>query len=182
MRDLSGDDDGGRPEPVGPADDLARAVVARLSASGRTIAVAESLTGGALTDALVGVPGASTCLRGGVVAYATDLKQTLLDVPAALLAREGAVHPEVVRAMAAGVRRRLGADLGVATTGVAGPDAQGGRPVGEVHLAVCDAEGCVVRTLQVGPGAGRAGVRRAAVAAALDLVLRRIGPGDPPHG
>lgn len=152
----------------------AQAVVAALTSRHLTLAVAESLTGGALTDALVGVPGASACLRGGVVAYATDLKHLLLGVPEELLARDGAVHPDVALAMADGVRRRLGADLGVATTGVAGPDPQDGRPVGEVHLAVCDSDGCEVRSLREDPGAGRAAIRRAAVGAALALVLRRV--------
>ncbi len=157
-------------------------VVAALTARGLTLAVAESLTGGALMDALVAVPGASGCLRGGVVAYATDLKHLLLDVPVELLDRTGPVHPEVALAMADGVRRRLGADLGLATTGVAGPDAQDGRPVGEVHVAVCDADGCQVTSLREDPALGRAGVRAAAVRAALVLVLRRLDPAVAPGG
>ena len=152
----------------------AQEVVAALTARHLTLAVAESLTGGALTDALVGVPGASACLRGGVVAYATDLKSLLLDVPEALLREHGAVHADVARAMADGVRKRLGSDLGVATTGVAGPDPQDGRPVGEVHVAVCDVAGCDVVSLREDPALGRSGVRQAAVGAALDLVLRRV--------
>ena len=84
------------------------ALVATLHERRETLAVAESLTGGALAAAVVDVPGASTVLRGGVVAYATDLKHALLGVDEVLLAAEGAVHPEVARQMADGVRERLG--------------------------------------------------------------------------
>jgi nicotinamide-nucleotide amidase len=111
-----------------------------------TIATAESLTGGLLAGALTEVAGSSLTYRGGVVSYATDLKGSLLGVDAALLRRHGAVHPEVAAAMARGVRERLGATYGVATTGVAGPDPQDGKAPGEVHVAVA------------GPGAGRFGV------------------------
>ena len=85
----------------------AERLVALLTGAGRTLAVAESLTGGMVADALVGVPGASSCLRGAVVAYATDLKADLLGVPAEVLERLGPVHPDVARAMARGVRLRL---------------------------------------------------------------------------
>jgi nicotinamide-nucleotide amidase len=102
-------------------------VLALLRERGLTLAVAESLTGGALCDAFVSVPGASAVLRGAVVAYATPVKASVLGVDAALLEREGPVHPDVARAMADGVRRVLAvdgrpADVGVATTGVAGPE------------------------------------------------------------
>src|SRR4051812_47619675 len=97
-------------------------LLADLRSRGWTIAVAESLTGGLLCAALVDVVGASRSLRGGVVAYATELKGALLGVDDAVLAARGAVDPEVARQMAAGVRVRLGADVGLATTGVAGPD------------------------------------------------------------
>ena len=167
---------------VVPVGVLAREVVDRLTRQGRTLAVAESLTGGAVCAALVAVPGASACVRGGVVAYATDLKVTLLDVPAELVAAVGAVHPDVARAMARGARRRLGADLAVATTGVAGPDPQDGDPVGEVHLAVADAHGCEVLALHEGNSSGRTAVREAAVRAALGLVLRRSAGGTGPVG
>lgn len=155
-----------------PVDALARELVARLSAAGTTVAVAESLTGGAVVDTLIGVPGASRCVRGGVVAYATDLKAGLLGVPADLLARYGAVHPDVAAAMATGVRTRLGADVGIATTGVAGPDPQDGHPPGLFHVAVDRGDGAVVRTTAPGAGPGtRAAVRAAAVRAALALAL-----------
>ncbi|WP_396134545.1 CinA family protein [Cellulomonas sp. ATA003] len=108
----------------------AAALVAALAAHGRSVAVAESLTGGMVTAAVVDVPGASRVLRGGVVAYATDLKAQLLGVDRALLARVGAVDPGVAGEMAQGVRARLGADVGLATTGVAGPDPQDGHAPG----------------------------------------------------
>src|ERR687883_1168607 len=126
------------------------ALVATLRARGQTLAVAESLTGGALTAAVVDVPGASTVLRGGVVAYATDLKHALLGVDADLLAAEGPVHPEVARQMADGVRERLGATWGLATTGVAGPDPQDGVPPGTVYVAITGPDDRVERLLLPG--------------------------------
>jgi nicotinamide-nucleotide amidase len=98
--------------------------------------VAESLTGGMLCSALIDVPGASAVVRGGVVSYATDLKHRLLGVDAGLLAANGPVDPDVATQMAHGVRERLGADWGVATTGVAGPDPQDGIAAGTVYIAV----------------------------------------------
>ena len=160
-------------------DPVAAAAVRLLTASGRTVAVAESLTGGAVTAALVDVPGASACLRGGVVAYASDLKSRLLGVPVELLGRLGAVHADIALAMARGVRASLGADLGVATTGVAGPDGQDGRPPGEFHVAVVGPDGEVSRSVAGGgPGGypGRAAVRAAARAAALRLLLAALAP------
>jgi len=135
-----------------------------------TIAVAESLTGGLVCAALTSVPGASSVVRGAVVAYATELKADLLRVDSELLAREGAVHPEVAAQMASGVRLRLGADVGVATTGVAGPEPQDGKPVGEVHIAVATASSTQVRSLSLDPELGRAGIRAETVDAVLALV------------
>jgi nicotinamide-nucleotide amidase len=145
----------------------AETLLAALAARGLTLAVAESLTGGLLADALVRVPGASAVFRGGIVSYATDLKATLLGVDAALLAEQGAVHPEVARQMAEGVRRVCGADVGLATTGVAGPDAQDGHAPGEVFVAVATGAGTVVVPLVL-PG-DRAEIRAATVQAVLDI-------------
>ncbi|MER5648351.1 nicotinamide-nucleotide amidohydrolase family protein [Streptosporangium sp. NPDC002524] len=111
-------------------------VLALLVRRGETVAVAESLTAGLICASLTGPPGASAAFLGGVVSYATELKHRLLDVPAELLAREGAVHPGVAAAMADGVRRLTGSTYGLAATGVAGPDPQDGKSVGTVHLAV----------------------------------------------
>jgi len=117
--------------PVTPQE-----VVAALRAAGVLVATAESLTGGLVCAALVDVPGASTVVRGAVVAYATELKAGVLGVDAARLAATGPVDDQVAEEMARGARRVLGADLAVATTGVAGPDAADGHPAGTVYLGV----------------------------------------------
>lgn len=165
----------------GAPADLAAALVALLTRRGLTVAVAESLTGGGVLDALVAVPGASRCVRGGVVAYATDLKSALLGVDEELLARQGAVHPEVATQMAAGVSRRLVADVGLATTGVAGPDPQDDRPPGTFHVAVRGPGGAlVVHSVDPGPASSvpdRAAVRRAAREAVLRLALDTLADG-----
>ncbi|WP_328319973.1 CinA family protein [Streptomyces sp. NBC_00388] len=116
-------------------------VLELLADRGETLAVAESLTGGLLAAELTSVPGASRVFRGSLTAYATALKQEILGVDGALLAERGAVDPDVARQMAAGVRRVLGADWGMATTGVAGPDMQDGQPVGTVYVAVSGPDG-----------------------------------------
>lgn len=154
------------------AEALAREAVALLTGAGRTVAVAESLTGGLVMSSLVSVPGASAVVRGGVVAYATDLKARLLGVDRGLLDLEGAVHPEVAREMALGVVDLVGADYGVATTGVAGPDPQDGRPVGEAHVAVAASGGRThVASVRLDPALGRDGIRWGAVVAALEALL-----------
>src|SRR5262247_1299018 len=114
---------------MSPAD-----LLAALRARGETLAVAESLTGGLLAATIVDVPGASRVFRGGLVVYATDLKATLAGVPADLLAVRGPVDPDVALALAHGARRQCAADWGLATTGVAGPDAPEGIDVGTVYL------------------------------------------------
>lgn len=151
---------------------LEAAVVAALAATGRTVACAESLTAGLLAGRLAAVPGASAVLRGGVVAYATDLKASLLDVPADVLAAEGAVSEACARAMAVGAARRCGADLGVALTGVAGPDPADGHAPGTVWLALHGPDGTIARRLAL-PG-DRERVRTYAVTAALATLLRSL--------
>jgi nicotinamide-nucleotide amidase len=121
---------------------LAGVVGTLLREHGRTLAVAESCTGGLVAEQLTDVPGASSYFLGGVVAYANAAKCSLLGVPEALLASHGAVSEPVARAMAEGARARFGADLGLATTGISGPE--GGsqeKPVGLVHLALAEAGG-----------------------------------------
>lgn len=118
---------------------LSAEVIALLVAKSHTIAVAESLTGGLLVAELTRTPGASAVVLGGVVAYNTALKHSLLGVDPRLLAEHGAVHPDVAAQMASGVRVRLAiagqpARIGISTTGVAGPDPQDGQPVGTVFL------------------------------------------------
>ena len=136
---------------------------------GATVAVAESLTGGLLGAALTSTPGSSATFRGGLVVYATDLKETLAGVPGPLLDAEGPVSAEVAAALAAGARHRLAATYGVGVTGVAGPDAQDGHPVGTVYLAVAGPDGGEVRALRL--AGDRAAIRAAAVAAGLDVLL-----------
>jgi nicotinamide-nucleotide amidase len=152
---------------------LAADLLASLGARGWSLGVAESLTGGLVCATLVDVPGASAVLRGGVVAYATDLKGTMLEVDRALLAARGAVDPDVARAMALGVRSRLGADVGLATTGVAGPDPQDGHAPGTVHVAVATPDGTHVRSLRL--DGDRARVRSLTVDAVLALGVQVVG-------
>ena len=150
-------------------DPLAARVIAALVASGRTLATAESLTGGLIGAALTSVPGASAAYRGGVISYATDLKATLVGVPDAVLAAHGPVAEATAAAMAEGVRERTGADYGLAATGVAGPDPQDGHEPGEVWLGLAAADG--TRTLRLDAVGDRDQIRRTAVAAALGLLL-----------
>jgi nicotinamide-nucleotide amidase len=178
---------GGRDAPTtafdhGPDEALAHGLVRALVAQGWTVAVAESLTGGMVAAAVVEVPGASRVLRGGVVAYATDLKASLLGVDAVLLAERGAVDPRVAEQMAQGVRRRLGADVGLATTGVAGPAGQDGHPPGEVHVAVATPVGVRVDSLRLDGdrAAVRAGACRAVLECAVNLLVPRTVEGEHP--
>jgi nicotinamide-nucleotide amidase len=150
-----------------------------LEGRGATVAVAESLTGGLLGSTLTDMPGASRTFRGGVLAYATDLKASLLDVPAPLLNAEGAVSAQVAAAMAAGVRDRLGATYGVALTGVAGPDSQDGKAPGTVFVGVAGPDGGHVRELSL--EGDRAAIREGAVRAAVQM-LREVLEAAPPVG
>ncbi|CCK27072.1 competence-damage inducible protein [Streptomyces davaonensis JCM 4913] len=159
-----------------PAADVVRLLTVR----GETLAVAESLTGGLVAAEITGVPGASKAFRGSVTAYATELKAQLLGVDAALLERRGAVDPQVAAQMAAGVRKALGADWGIATTGVAGPDEQDEQPVGTVFVAV---EGpCGPDFGTVGGGkvsllrlnGDRAEIRMESVRSVLALLLQQL--------
>lgn len=162
---------------AGPDPDAAR-VVALLVARGQSLATAESLTGGLLGAAITSVAGASAVYRGGVVAYATDLKTHLAEVPADLLARFGPVSPQVAAALASGVRNVVGADWGLATTGVAGPDPQNGHPPGEVWLGLARPDGTAV-AVSLDLAGDRGAVREATVAAALALLADEVGVPDP---
>jgi nicotinamide-nucleotide amidase len=132
-----------RPLVYGQGDETLELVLGRLLAErGRSLALAESCTGGLLAQRISAVPGASRYFRGGLVAYANEAKRDLLGVPEALLAAHGAVSAEVARAMAEGARTRFAADLAVSTTGISGPD--GGtpeKPVGLVFVGFADARG-----------------------------------------
>jgi nicotinamide-nucleotide amidase len=138
----------------------------------QTLATAESLTGGLVGGRITTVAGASDYYLGGVVSYATEAKAGLLEVDRDLLAEHGPVSEPVAAAMAAGARRAFGADLGLATTGVAGPAEQAGQPVGTLCLGVADGAGSATMALRA-PG-DRAQVRAWATTVALDLLRRRL--------
>ncbi len=155
------------------ATTLESAIIEELARRAHTLGTAESCTGGAIADALVGVAGASRVFRGGVVAYANEVKISLLDVPEATLAAVGAVSEETALAMAQGARRRLGVDLAISTTGVAGPD--GGtpeKPVGLVWFGLATADGAEAVRLTF-PGT-RSDIRTRATTAALSLLWRHM--------
>lgn len=124
-----------------------RPIVALLTSRGDTVSTAESLTGGRLAALLTSVPGASACVTGGVVAYATAVKVAVLGVPADLVAEHGVVSGECAAAMATGVRALLGTTYAMATTGVAGPDPQEGHPAGHVWVAAAGPDGVETRLL-----------------------------------
>jgi nicotinamide-nucleotide amidase len=144
-----------------------------LAERGVTLAVAESCTGGMIGELLTAVPGSSAYFKGGVVAYWNDAKAALLDVPEAVLAEHGAVSEPTARAMAEGVRRRFAADLGVATTGIAGPTGgSADKPVGLVYVALATAEGSQVRELRL--AFDRERNRRLTAQIAIDWVRRHL--------
>ena len=147
-------------------------LVTALSSLGQTVASAESLTGGLVISQLIDPPGASAVVRGGVVAYATDAKASVLGVDAELLAELGAVDADVAQQMAEGVRRVLHADWGVSTTGVAGPDPQDGMPVGRVYVAVAGPDGTQVQQHDL--SGDRREIRDGAVGAALALLMKSL--------
>ncbi|MEV0004545.1 CinA family protein [Micromonospora sp. NPDC050980] len=155
-----------------PAGSPAASVVHRLHDRGETLATVESLTGGLLAAAIVEIAGVSSIYRGGLVVYATELKATLAGVPEDLLAARGPVDPEVAAALAEGGRRRCGAVWGLATTGVAGPEPQDGKPVGLVYVAVAGPAGAEVRRLDL--DGGRDHIRTAAVFEALRMLAERV--------
>ncbi|GAB3173034.1 nicotinamide-nucleotide amidase [Micromonospora palomenae] len=163
-----------------PAGSPAAAVVHSLHERHETLATVESLTGGLLSASIVEIAGVSGVYRGGLVTYATELKSELAGVPAELLAERGPVDPDVARALAEGGRRRCGADWGLATTGVAGPEPQDGKPVGLVYVAAAGPAGTVVRQLDL--DGGRDHIRSAAVIEALRLLVERIQAADDPAG
>jgi len=156
---------------VAPA--LAADLVDRLTFSGRTVAVAESLTGGLLASAFTDVPGASLVLRGGVVSYATDVKAQVLGVDEALLARAGSVDAEVAEQMASGARLLMGATYGLSTTGVAGPEPVDGKPVGLVYVAVVGPGTSRVKALDL--AGDRSSIRAQSVLAVLELLAEELG-------
>lgn len=158
----------------------AAAVVGLATRLGVTVATAESLTGGLVAAALTDVPGSSAVVRGAVVAYASDLKVSHLGVPEDLVAAYGVVSAQCASAMAAGVRAALAATWGIATTGVAGPSPQEGKPVGTVYVAVAGPDDAVVQELTL--AGSRSAIRAATVEAALQLILRVLHREEPAVG
>jgi nicotinamide-nucleotide amidase len=150
----------------------AEEIVAALRARGETVAVAESLTGGLLAATLVDVPGASKVFRGGLVVYATDLKESLAGVPAHLLELRGPVDPDVALALAEGARTRCRADWGLSTTGVAGPESQDGKAVGTVYVGCSGPSVSETRALRL--AGGRDQIRAATVTAVLNLLEEQL--------
>ncbi|TWD83596.1 nicotinamide-nucleotide amidase [Kribbella amoyensis] len=156
----------------GEAGEALHTLIQELKARQQTLATAESLTGGLVGATLTDVSGVSAVYRGGVVVYATDLKATLAGVPDELLAAVGPVHPDTAAALATGVRDRLGATYGLATTGVAGPDPQAGIAAGTVYVAAAGPRGVRVRELAL--SGDRAAIRQGSVDAVLRLAAEVV--------
>lgn len=157
--------------------DAAEALLGALRSRGWTVGVAESLTGGDLASAIVTIPGASAVFRGGVVAYATSIKHSVLSVDAELLETFGPVHPEVAMQMAQGVRAVMAvadrpAEVGISTTGIAGPESPDGQPVGTVHVGVSAGERTISRVFVF--DGDRAQIRKASVLSALNLAFEVV--------
>lgn len=144
----------------------------QLKSAGAFVATAESLTGGRLATRFTDSPGASSYFRGGVVTYASDLKVELLGVPAAVVEQHGVVSAECAREMAARVRKLAGATYGLATTGVAGPDEQEGKPVGTVFVAVAGPQEVVVRRLAL--EGSRSDIQDQTCEAVLELLAEQL--------
>ena len=160
-----------------PLVELAERLQARCVGQGLTLATAESCTGGLIAHVITEVPGSSAYLAGGIVAYSNAVKERELGVPADVLAAHGAVSAQVALAMADGARTRLGTDLGVAVTGVAGPDGgTAAKPVGLVYVAVAGAGEPVVRRFTW--AGDRTGNKRDSARVALEMLLECVGAAD----
>ena len=152
-------------------DFLAREVIVRLTEQGRTVATAESCTGGGIGHVLTAVPGSSAVYVGGVISYTNAVKEQVLGVSGEILEAFGAVSPQTAKAMAEGVRRLLGSDYAVSVTGLAGPDSDGsGKPVGLVYIGFAAPDGTEV--LENVFAGDRSAVREQAIIKALELILK----------
>ena len=141
--------------------------------AGRTLATAESCTGGGIGAALTAISGASAVYKGGIISYCNELKQNLLGVPAELLESSGAVSAPVAEAMAAGVRKVTGAEIGVSVTGLACPGGvEFGNSVGTVYIGYVDGVRCISKVFHF-PG-DREQVRQKSIEAALKLIIEYI--------
>jgi nicotinamide-nucleotide amidase len=167
------------PADDGTGDPAAVAVLAELRRSSQTLATAESLTGGLIGELLTTVPGASASYVGGVISYATRLKETLAGVPAATLEELGPVAARTAQEMAAGVADRCSADWGLAVTGVAGPEPQDGHPVGQVFVGLAYPAGAWSSVRELRLSGSRAEIRAQTAVSALALLteaLRNVQP------
>jgi nicotinamide-nucleotide amidase len=151
---------------------LAEQAVARAIERGLSVATAESLTAGMVAAVLADTPGASAMLQGGVIAYANSVKADLLGVSRDMLDAVGSVDGRVAAAMAAGVRAACGADVGVATTGVAGPEPHDGKAVGTVHIGLATPEGTTSFGYRF--EGSRQEIRALACGAALERLLESV--------
>jgi nicotinamide-nucleotide amidase len=164
---------GGAPGAEAEVDPLVRRLAARLAATGQTLATAESCTGGLLAAAITDLPGSSAFFTGGLVPYTNRLKHELLGVPDDLLAIKGAVSAEAAVAMATGARERLGTDLALSITGIAGPGADGtDKPVGLTFIGLAGPHLVLVK--QFNWTGDRRENRRLSVEAALKLILESL--------
>ncbi len=155
------------------AEDLAVRAVEALRRAGKTVATAESCTGGLIGKRVTDIPGSSTVYPGGLIVYSDAAKQRLLGVPDALLAREGAVSEPVALELATRVRAQMQTDFGIGVTGLAGPDADGsGKPVGLIYVALSDARTVTCTVLHLGND--RAANRMAASDCAFSMLLRAL--------
>jgi len=148
-------------------------LIEAMASSGKSIAVAESLTGGALLSELISIPGASNVVQGGIVCYSTESKTQVLGVPAEIIEQYGAVSAETAIEMASQVAQKFSANIGIATTGVAGPDAQEGKPVGQVYLAIAGISGSEVLSLNL--TGNRDQIRHGTVSAGIALLGKYSG-------
>jgi len=167
---------GGAPGSESPVDPLARELGAQLKKGRMTLSVAESCTGGLLASLVTDQPGSSAYFMGGVVAYADEVKRAQLGVPATLLTRHGAVSREVALAMAEGVRTRLGTTLAASITGIAGPDAEGSKPVGLTYIAIATPRGTTCDEYIF--SGDRWSNRRQAAGQALRLLIEAVRAGE----
>ena len=142
---------------------------------GKTLVTAESCTGGGIGAALTAVSGSSAVFKGGIISYTNEVKNKVLGVNAKLLEEKGAVSAPVAEAMAKGARERLGADIAVSVTGLAGPGGDDyGNPVGTVYIGYSDETKTEVRHFLF--CGGREPIRRQAVEAALSMILEYNSP------
>ena len=154
-------------------EQLAASLLDELKRKEKTLATAESCTGGGIGHVLTAIPGSSAAYCGGVISYTNAVKRSVLGVPEGMLKTCGAVSPETARAMAEGARRVLGSDYAISVTGIAGPDGDGsGKPVGLVYIGIASAD--AVKAHEFIFSGDRSAVRSQAVHAALNLLLELL--------